>query len=167
MDIQRCHTFFHLCILISHYHFILQLKSRVVKFISINCLFFLRVDYFFYFSNVDAISMIINPLLFHISPQWKQSHANFLIGKQIHQSHSRLRFYRIDQNMRTIGGLNQLLNDIHIYKDQLRKTNGSIQIQGCSFQSKRCSCDRDPSANICQRISTLQNEVLTGGRLLR
>lgn len=64
-----------------------------------------------------------------------------------------------DQDIKHVKDLNEILNDIQIYKNQLHDTHGSIRIQAYPSQSKRCYCDRKQSIDICGEISSLENEL--------
>jgi hypothetical protein len=64
-----------------------------------------------------------------------------------------------DQNIRTTRDLNEILNDIETYRNELYDTHGSIHIQIYSFQSKRCCCNEKQSIEICKEISKYENEL--------
>jgi len=134
---------------------------------------------------------ISTPLVFYISPQWKQNNINLSIDKSqkfslkhLHKSKSLDTWYnqsafnlhidhhknnsdkyitinlnKIDDSVRTAGDLNEILNDIQTYRNQLYDTHGSIHIQIYSFQSKRCCCNQKQSIEICKQISKFENEL--------
>ncbi len=119
------------------------------------------------------------PLIFYISPQWKQKFSLKHLHKSKslaswynqstvnHKNNSEHRYMTInlnknddnDQNIRTTRDLNEILNDIETYRNELYDTHGSIHIQIYSFQSKRCCCNEKQSIEICKEISKYENEL--------
>ena len=61
-----------------------------------------------------------------------------------------------NQDIKTARDLNQILNDIQTYRNQLYNTHGSIVY---STQSKGCCCNDKQSMEICKQISEFEKEL--------
>ena len=103
------------------------------------------------------------PLIFYISPQWKQKNNNLSNRKSstdsIHLTINLNKINNSDQNIRTARDFDEILNDIETYRNELYDTHGSIHIEIYSFETKRCCCDRNQSNEICKQISKYENEL--------
>jgi hypothetical protein len=65
----------------------------------------------------------------------------------------------VNEDIKTSRNLNQILNDIELYRNQLYNEHGSIHIQACSSQSKRCCCNHNQSVEICRQIFEFEKEL--------